>query len=55
VFCYRGDDLLDSILQKIKVIWKEVAQIYGENIMIETLGGDACVIGHDIVAGNIPC
>ncbi len=27
--------------QKIKVIWKEVAQIHGENIMIETLGGDA--------------
>ncbi len=30
-----------SILQKIKVIWKEVLQIHGENIMIETLGGDA--------------
>jgi hypothetical protein len=25
----------------IVVIWKEVAQIHGENIMIETLGGDA--------------
>ena len=24
----------------IKVIWKEVAQIHGENIIIETLGGD---------------
>ena len=30
-----------SILQKIKVIWKEVLQIHGENIMIETLGCEA--------------
>ncbi len=29
------------ILQKIQVIWKEVVQIHGENIMIETLGDDA--------------
>ncbi len=36
-----SDDFLDNILQKIKVIWKEVVQIQGENIMIETLGGDA--------------
>ncbi len=26
---------------KKKVIWKEVVQIHGESIMIETLGGDA--------------
>ena len=29
------------VCQIIKVIWKEVAQIHGENIIIETLGGDA--------------
>jgi hypothetical protein len=34
-------DYLDNILQKVKVIWKEVVQIHGENIMTETLGGDA--------------
>ncbi len=36
-----SDDSLDSILQKIKVIWKKVVQLHGENIMIETLGGNA--------------
>ena len=44
-FVYRGYgapiwQCLDNILQNIKVIWKEVAQIHGENTMIETLGGD---------------
>ena len=38
---WSSDDILDNILQKTKVILKEVAQVRGENIMIETLGDDS--------------